>query len=363
MRRVKSIYVMIVLGSSLSLLFACRDGLPLSTISTTDTPHIETSSSTPEIATRSPTTEVMPSLTPTVDAVQPAIRSTAEAADRTAEAFRQQTREAEATKVAEFPAPCDEDIASEIMISPDDQWLAAGCADKRDLRMAVVNQDGKKWELKFKDFIHPNSLQNGETPLGSLYPKVWSSDGVYLYFSPALGYSGGGDQCFPRFDEDYGLFRLNVRNGSWVTLIPPTDLFPGHGIEFAPTGRRYAVDMNGVTITDLNTGKVVMLDVPATVEGLSWSPDGTRLAYTVAGCGDDQLVKFSSVYIWDASANQTQELFSVDGVLLTPEEWLDNSTLTVWGEQYSGLDTIYTIYEYDLLQRGLILSETVTPFP
>jgi hypothetical protein len=185
---------------------------------------------------------------------------------------------------------------------------------------------------------------------------------VYLYFSPALGYSGGGDQCFPRFDGDYGLFRLNVKNGTWVTLIPPTDSFPGYGIEFTQTGRRYATNMNGVTITDLYTGDVVMLDVPATVEGFSWSPDGTRLAYTVASCGDD-LVESSSVYIWDAATNQTQELFTEDGVLLRPDKWMDDSTIDILGEQYVDLDTIYTVYEYNIPQGNLIFSVTLTPLP
>ncbi len=63
-----------------------------------------------------------------------------------------------------------------------------------------------------------------------------------------------------------------------------------------------------------------MLDVPATVEGFSWSPDRTRLAYTAASCGDD-LVKSSSVYVWDAATNQAQELFTADDGLLRPE-WL-----------------------------------------
>jgi hypothetical protein len=47
------------------------------------------------------------------------------------------------------------------LVSPNDEWLAAGCADKRDLRMSIVNKDGKKWELKLKNFVHPNSLMDG----------------------------------------------------------------------------------------------------------------------------------------------------------------------------------------------------------
>ncbi len=73
---------------------------------------------------------------------------------------------------------------------------------------------------------------------------------VRIYTFPGAWISGGGGQCFPRFDGYYGLFRSMLK---WClgALIPPTNAFPGYGIEFAQTGRRYATNMNGVTVINL----------------------------------------------------------------------------------------------------------------
>jgi WD40 repeat protein len=360
MQSKKIVNAVFLLCISFSLLIACNGKLP-ATAASVSLP----SSTGPAAIPVTFTPYEMPGSTATptipVNTTDQARRNTPIVVAGTARALQKQTEQAKATQIAQFPVPCT-DQENSILISPDGQWLAAGCGYKRDQGLVVVNKAGVRWELKFKNFIHPDSFLDGLPPMGTLYPKFWSPDGVYLYFSPTLGYSGGGNQCFPTFKGNYGLFRLNVKNGNWATLIPATDIFPGYGVAFTHTGRRYATDMNGITITDLNTGGVVMLDVPATIEGLSWSPDGTRLAYTVASCGEE-LVDSSSVYIWDSATNQSQELFTVDGQVLRPETWLDESTLKVSGEQYVGLDTFYTVYEYDVVQRGVIFSGTVTPLP
>ena len=145
-----------------------------------------------------------------------------------------------------------------------------------------------------------------------------------------------------------------------MTLIPPTDAFPGYGIEFSPTGRRYVATINGVTITDLNTGEVINIDVSGVVQGFSWSPDGTHLAYSVASCGD-VLLESSSVYVWDALTGQTRMIITTNEMLLRPESWSDNSMLRVEGEKYVSLDVLYTIYLYDISQESLIFTGTATP--
>jgi hypothetical protein len=65
--------------------------------------------------------------------------------------------------------------------------------------------------------------------------------------------------------------------------------------------------------------------------------------------------------VWDVATNQTQELFTEDGVILRPEKWMDDSTLEILGEQYVDLDTIYTVYKYNIPQGDLIFSGTLTP--
>jgi Tol biopolymer transport system component len=269
----------------------------------------------------------------------------------------QQARYIEATQVAQFSDGCEDVDYSVNDISPDGKWLASSCGNQRDQTLVVQNKEGTNWVLNFKDFVHPDSFLDAD-PRGVLFSEFWSPDGEYLYFAPVLGYEGGGNDCFPGIGL-YGLFRLDLRTGSWVTLIPATHVFPGYEIDFAPTGRRYATDMNGVTITDLKTGRVTQIDVDGVID-LSWSPDGTRLAYSVATCGE-QVVESSAAYVWDASTNQSQVLLTTNETVLRPEAWVDNTTLRVTGEEWIGGDLLYTVYIYDLVQQGLAFTGTATP--
>lgn len=285
---------------------------------------------------------------------------TAVAIQSTDNALQQQTRNAKETQIAQFSINCDDMDFYSSDISPNGEWFAASCGYKRDQTLIVRNKEGTEWILEFKDFLSPESPDG--IP-GSLSPKFWSPDSEYLYFTTVLGYSGGGNDCFPGFGE-IGLFRLNLKLGSWTTLIAPTFSFPGYEIEFSPTGRRYAIDMNGVTITDLNTGEINTINAPGIME-LIWSPDGTYLVYSVASCGE-QFAQSSSVYVWNVSTNQTQMFITMDdGTLLRPVSWSDNSTLRIDGEKFNPINgrTRLTIYIYDITQNNLAFTGTATPSP
>jgi Tol biopolymer transport system component len=271
-------------------------------------------------------------------------------------AVHQQTQSVEATQVAQFPVPCGNKNSKSV--SPDGKWLATSCGYKSDQTLVVQNKDGTRWVLVFGDFVSPDSPEGIS---GGLSPKFWSADGNYLYFSIGLGYSGGGDDCFPDTIGEYGLFRLNLRTGTWTTPIPSTDAFPGYDIKFSPTGRRYAADIDGVTIVDLKTGEVTQLDIPNAMD-LIWSPDGQYLAFSGAICGEER-VESSSVYVWDALTDQTQLLYTTENILLKPESWADSLTLRIRGEERIDLDTLYTIYVFDILSKSLLLTGTATPYP
>jgi hypothetical protein len=263
-----------------------------------------------------------------------------------------------ATQVAQFPVPCNNVGSYSNSISPDGKWSAMSCGSDENQTLIVQNKEGTKWILKFIDFLESKEWASN----GRLAPKSWSPDNNYLYFISELGFDGGGNECFPSFSWDYGLFRLNLKTGTWVTLIPTTLEFSGHGIEFSPTGRRYTTNINGVTITDLKTGEVYNFMEPDTIEGFSWSSDGKHLAYTTASCGEF-FVESSSLHIWDALTNQTEELFTTQGIKLIPESWDDNNTLRVRGEQFIDKDYSYTTYLYDLQQGQTIFTGTATPSP
>lgn len=300
-----------------------------------------------------------PTLNPTMIATKQAWYVTAVAAQETERAESEQAWSVNATQIAQFPLACEDVNYYLGDISPDGKWLALPCGYKSNQILIVQNKEGIKWILEFKDFLSPDSPDD---MMGFLPPKFWSPDGKYLYFSIVLGYDGGGDYCFPSSRGKYGLFRLNLRTGTWSTVIPSTDLFPGYEIEFSPTGRYYAITIEGVTIADLQTEMSTKLDTNGVIQAMSWSPDGKHLAYSEASCNEQSILS-SSIYVWDTLTNKSQILFTTSGMKLKPELWADNSTLRIIGEEIIGFDSFYTIYEYDITQDRIMFTGTATPPP
>ncbi|PKO16278.1 MAG: hypothetical protein CVU39_07905 [Chloroflexi bacterium HGW-Chloroflexi-10] len=284
---------------------------------------------------------------PMVESTQPAWRATAIAIQTAEREADQQSRKEKTTQIAQFPAACEEMNFYSSVVSPDGNWFAASCGYKRNQTLIVQSKDGSKWVIDFKDVFNMESLDI----MGLLSPKFWSPEGNFLFFAIELGYSGGGNYCFPSGDSgdfgDYGLFRLDLSTGSWTTLIPSTASFPGYEIEFSPTGRRYAITFDGLMITDLQTGNTTKIEISEQLERLSWSPDGKYLAYSLASCDTEKVIS-SSIYIWDALTNQTLTLLNMDEVILKPESWTDNSTLRIIGEEIRNFKSFYTIYEYSI---------------
>jgi len=350
--------VVFVLGILVCILVACGGeptsdfNQPLSTPTTltypsvsptiTPTRYIATVTSKPDVATRQ------------------SWRSTAIAIATLERATQEYDWNAKETQIAQFVLDCNELEFYSTEISPDGTWIAASCGYKKEQKLIVKSRQGVIWELKASDFtIHGHEV--------SLFPESWSPDSGYLYFSAAIGFDGGGNQCFPEHlyrGSSYGLFQLNLDNGSWATLLPPTRLFSGYGIRFSPTGRRYAVDLNGITIADLKSGDLIQIDTSGVMD-LLWSPDGRYLAYSVAKCNESGWVQSASVYAWDSLDNRVQLLvtFEEEKLLLYPESWVDNSTLRVLAEKWVGFDNFYDVYVYDISKGDIIFLGTATPSP
>lgn len=329
------------------------------TITATLTPITEPTNINTITPTLTPTVRANFTLIPTTDATQQTWHSTAVAIQTAERAAYLESWSEQETQIAQFPSICKDINSVSSNISPDGKWFAASCGYKRNQTLTVQSKDGTKWVLDFKDFV---SSQTPDGVMGSLRPKFWSPEGNYLFFTIGLGYDGGGNYCFPYDRGSYGLFRLDLSTGSWSTVIPSTDSFPGYEIEFSPTGRRYVITQNGVMIVDLQTGKSTQIETEGTIERLIWSANGKYLAYSLAKCDDEKVIS-SSVYIWDATTNQTKVLFKLDEVILKPESWIDNSTLRIIGERIINLNSLYTIYEYGIEPINLLFTGTTTPYP
>ncbi len=271
--------------------------------------------------------------------------------EETQRAVEEQTRERTEKEIDQFPKGCQDRYNFDV--SPNGKWLATSCGDKTYSILVVQNKEGTKWVLDYKDFLHPSFSSEGVT--GGLGVVFWNTEGEYLYFTASVGWSGGGDFCFPKNGGTLGLFRLDLKTGSWTTLIDRTNRFPGDKIRFSSTGRRYAVDINGITVTDLQTGEVIQIDVGGVMD-LIWSPDGTKLAYSISRCNKEGFVIDSSLYIWDALKNESRLISRIEKALLYPDSWDDISRLSISSEEYIPeiKNTIYSLYEYDVTKDELI---------
>lgn len=254
-------------------------------------PPAETVTLTPR-----PTLTLTPIL-PTIPATTLIAKATSEALEKSCDQFES-----------------DSNRSSEI--SPDGDWSAIRCGYKWNQKLIVQSREEVKWVFDFVDFLGPG---NDGMP-GSFVSLVWSSDGRFLYFSRNIGYDGGGNQCFPGYGV-YGLYRLNLKTGKLVTLVPSDNSFPGTKILFSPNNEYYAAVIGGIRITNLVSGKVTTINKSNVME-MSWSPDSRFLAFSVASCGET-LVESSSIFVWDSSINQTQVLFSTKEMLLRPRSWID----------------------------------------
>ena len=350
----KKLIVIVFIGF---VLIACGNPIAQTEVTITDTPLLPSTPSKTPFPTlpRQPTFTVVPTktitLTPTLNPTQQIWVATNVSIRATQRVINENERENRGKEIDKFPIVCSDSY--DFDVSPDFKWLATNCGDKTYSILVVQNKEGTKWVLDFEDFLDESFSEGVPGGVGTVF---WDMEGQYLYFTVYIGWSGGGNYCFPEGGGGLGLFRLNLKNGSVATLIDRHARFPGDKMRFSPTGRRFAVDINGITITDLQTGNEIQLNVSGVMD-LIWSPDGRYLAYSVSRCNKEGFIIDSSLYVWDSLINESRFILQLEKTILYPTSWDDISNLEVYGQDYTDniYDATYLIYEYDITQEELIL--------
>jgi dipeptidyl aminopeptidase/acylaminoacyl peptidase len=268
----------------------------------------------------------------------------------------EQAFELHATKIANFHPSC-KDIGSN-SISPNGDWLAVSCGYVENQALEIVSKEGKQWVLKFKDYLPETELAEGSTPMGSLYPILWTNDENYLYFSSYIAVDGGGP-CFYGFGPS-GVYRINLTTGSVTTTLQARPAFDGYLIAFSPDGSKIAYSTTHLVVRDLKTGNDFVIKSGDNIIGnLTWSPDGSELAF--ASCeiaSEDFTVKTSSIEIFSLNSHTTKTIMNVEKNFLSIESWSGRPILKIVNEDSHSNKTTYSFYDWFL---GEFIQATSSP--
>lgn len=156
---------------------------------------------------------------------------------------------------------------------------------------------------------------------------AWSPSGKQLAFLRGDGGSGPGCVSNCRH-PDLSLFAIGSKGLGERRLAPcgnPCGSYPIGSFYWSPNGRKIVLPSVGLTLVDTRTGSIRRLS--ATGENPSWSPDGSRIAYTFAG---------SLFVVPVAGVGHGRRLAASDD---TAPSWSPNGQTLVFGAS----DAIYTI--------------------
>lgn len=207
--------------------------------------------------------------------------------------------------------------------------MATICGSREDEGMEIVNHEGKRYVLYYRDYVRPEDLQDGNLPMGRLYPHQWIDDD-YLYFSSNIHVSGGGT-CFYGFGKN-GLYRMDLKSGVVTPILSLRPGVSGYNFEFSPNGRRLVYEVNNiVTLMDLQTGEKILLDYGEGIAGtFNWSPDGKKLAYaTCQEKKDIYEIEKSTVQIYDLETGQTEVILEIPEHHLRIEHWDEEGVMKI----------------------------------
>ena len=269
-------------------------------------------------------------------------------------------------RFAMYSPTCGEEYGPlDTLISPGGNWLAIQCGYSQNQTLEVDSKNGKQWVLPIKDYLPGRFFgEDGSIWFSGLNPVHWTNDETYLYFTSFIGFDGGGI-CFYGFGAA-GLFRLNLNDGTVRATLPLSPWGMGYEITFSPGGRRmaYAYHYNSgqVTILDLQNGEELSVDNGVDASGsLTWSPDGSELAYATCNWTQDSAgnyrVESSAVKIYSLAAHTSRTVLQAleNFLVIMPG---NTNHFYIYNDDDQANNT--TELQYDWFMGQLV---TVTPTP
>ena len=266
---------------------------------------------------------------------------------------RAQTYNKTATAIALFPSTCHD--AWHSMLSPSGEWLALSCSLQQDQTLEIMNRDGRKIVMEFPDFLAPEDKTDW-IPMGGLYPIRWTNNERYLYFSSTVSLDGGGI-CFYGFGQS-GLFRVDLLTGETSAILSPRSEWDGYQISFSPDGRYLAYAVINAYIKDLVTGQLTEIESSGDIVGsLTWSPDGSKLAYATCKPNlDTQKVMKSAIKIYTVKSSSRRTLLEVNDDFLDIESGIGDPILKISNENQKTFEDTYLYFDWGN-------EELITPTP
>lgn len=290
--------------------------------------------------TKSPTISLLPSSTP--NRTQTSVAKATLSAYQTQFAPQIATETARASLAIEFPNICSNDPDAQLLLSPDERYLATACWVSS--KMIVLEKGGieiasVKYDEIFSDAdAYPANI-------GELIPLHWEKDNRYLYFTRM-------DCCWDgqSLSTDYSgpLYRLDTQSNQWNMIVLGYMKY----FSFSPSGKRlvYIDEFTSpltINIIDLKTGESHTIPVNGYNEGayIVWSPDEKSFALTTA-FGID----------WDSFGTRTVMLCSMDNEAcirvtgetsdsIYPIEWTTDNILHVHvGSNTISIDLVAEFY-------------------
>ena len=227
------------------------------------------------------------------------------------------------------------DVDQWMEASPDGEWQAAGMVawpqEGAEYHvMLTVSQSGGpvKWALVDAWY---------EAGLGAGFPAPvqWSADGQYFYFSNQMTPDG----CSLFSPKRLDLYRLTLATGEVQAVLPGSF----YGVFLSPDGRSVAAFRQvtrAFVVDDLDTGQKTMVNLDPGVDYASgavvWSPDGDRLALTLAihpcGGGYDGQGLFavsSSIVMVDTQTGEVRTLIEEDDRKFETVAWDEPERITL----------------------------------